>query len=111
MSWSCDSTELFAGAWLTSAYPGLGVPGSLVPSSGDSGPAYLYNDLALPADANAEVTGRILSWPSAGTLTVNEDSSFIFSGASDGSYSFTYQARFDGVDIGSPRTVTLIVGG
>ena len=61
---------------------GLGVLGSLVPSEGDAGAGYLYAGLSLPADAGKEVRGPITRWP-AGTLTVYEDSSFSYSGATD----------------------------
>lgn len=90
---------------------GLGVLGSEVPSSGESGAGYLYNDLSLPVDADKEVCGRITTWPSAGALTAYEDSSFAFTGAPDGTYSFQYQLYVDGVATGSPTTVTLQVGG
>lgn len=110
MSWLSDSTELIAGGWFSSAYPGHGVRGDAVPSSGDSGPAPLYNDITLPADAAAEVRALILTLPSAGTFAMAEDSSFTFGGAPDGTYTATYQAYKDGVAIGGVNTITLTVG-
>jgi len=90
--------------------PKSGVLGSLIPSTGDNGAGYTYNDLSLPADNAKDICGRITSWPSAGTLTAYEDTSFEFSGAPDGAYAFQYQLYVDGVAVGSPSTVSLSVG-
>lgn len=90
--------------------PKSGVLGSLIPSTGDNGAGYTYNDLSLPADNTKEICGRITSWPSAGTLTAYEDTSFEFSGAPDGVYSFQYQLYVDGVAVGPPASVGLTVG-
>lgn len=93
--------------------PFLGVLGSAVPSSGDSGPAFGYNDLVLPGDATKRFRFLRLTQPSAGTLTINEDSSFTFEGAPAGSYSFTYQKWDDNgatFDLAGSATVTLLVG-
>ena len=92
----------------------LGVLGSLVPSGGLDGAGYLYAGLSLPADAAKEVRGPITRWP-AGTLTVYEDSSFDYSGATDYALFALY---VDGVastaDIGYGAGIgrfDLIVGG
>ena len=61
----------------------IGVLGSLVPSSGLSGAGYLYAGLSLPADASKEVRGPITRWPTNGTLTAYEDSSFTYTGTTD----------------------------
>jgi hypothetical protein len=90
--------------------PKSGVLGSLIPATGDNGAGYTYNDLSLPADSAKEICGRITSWPSAGTLYAYEDTSFEFSGAPDGAYSFQYQLYVDGVAVGSPASVALTVG-
>lgn len=89
---------------------GFGVLGSLIPATGDNGAGYTYNDLSLPADNAKEICGRVTSWPSAGTLYAYEDTSFEFSGAPDGSYTFQYQLYVDGVATGSPTAVSLSVG-
>jgi len=109
MSCRVDTASWISGACLV-GNRGLGVRGDAVPSSGDSGPAPLYNDITLPADAAAEVRALVLTLPSAGTLAVYEDSSFVFAGAPDGTYTWTYQAYKDGATLGSPNTVTLTVG-
>ena len=90
--------------------PKSGVLGSLIPATGDNGAGYTYNDLSLPADNAREICGRITAWPSAGTLYAYEATSFEFSGAPDGSYSFAYQLLVDGVAVGSPTSVALSVG-
>lgn len=108
MSLRVDTSPLISGA-LVVGNRGLGVLGSAVPSTGDNGAGYLYNDLSLPADASKEVRGLILTQPSAGTLYAYEDSSFEFTGAPDGSYTFTYRLYVDGADTGV-GTVNLQVG-
>lgn len=108
MSQRFDSA-LISGAHLYGG-AGLGVLGSLIPATGDNGAGYTYNDLSLPADNAKEICGRVTSWPSAGTLYAYEDTSFEFSGAPDGSYTFQYQLYVDGVATGSPETVSLYVG-
>lgn len=94
--------------------PFIGVLGSEIPSSGDNGAGYAYNDLNLPADANKRYRGRIVAWPSAGEFFAYEPTDFVFSGAPDGIYTAQYQldqwdesgtkTSFD------PETITLTVG-
>ena len=110
MSMRVSATPLIANSLIVGD-SGLGVLAENVPSTGENGPGYLYNDLDLPADNGKEVRGEIVVWPSAGTLAANEDSSFEFTGAPDGAYSFQYQLYVDGVLTGTPATVDLIVGG
>ena len=108
MSLRIDSAEWISGA-LIIGETGFGVLGSAIPSTGDNGPGYAYNDLTLPADNAKEICGRITTWPTLGTLTAFEDTSFEFTGP-DGSHSFQYQLYVDGVATGSPVTVSLSVG-
>ena len=110
MSMRVGSDYLGDGSFLV-GNSGFGVLAENVPSTGENGPGYLYNDLDLPADNGKEVAGRIVVWPSAGTLAANEDSSFEFTGAPDGAYTFQYQLYVDGVLTGSPATVDLVIGG
>lgn len=100
MSIRVDTSSLIHGSLLV-GNRGLGVLGSTVPSVGNSGAGYLYNDLNLPADADKEVRGLILTQPGAGALYTYEDSSFDFTGAPDGNYTFTYRLYVDGVDSGT----------
>lgn len=105
-----DSSSLIAGKTVVSLYAGHGIPASQIPSTGTSGPGYLFNDIATQgAVSTDEMRGEILTWPTAGTLTVNEDSSFSFTGAPSGSYSFTYRGYRNGVSYGD-FTVNLIIG-
>lgn len=106
MSIRVDTVSLISGA-IVCGNRGLGVVGSLIPASGDQGPGYTYNDLSLPADNAKEICGRITTWPTNGTLTAYEDTSFEYSGTTD---TFQYQLYVDGVAVGSPATVTLQVG-
>jgi hypothetical protein len=108
MSMRVDTSSFIAGA-LVCGDRGLGVLGSSVPAGGESGAGYAYNDLSLPADANKEICGRITSWPAAGSLFAYEDTSFEFTGAPDGRYTFGYTLYVDGVSSGSV-VVTLDVG-
>lgn len=106
MSVRVDTSQLISGAVVVGD-TGLGVLAENVPSTGEDGPGYLWNDLVFPADQGSEVMGTVVSWPTNGTLYVYEDSSFTYTGTSD---IFTYQFKIDGVSIGSPATVTLNVG-
>ncbi len=108
MSIRCDTSSLISGA-IVCGDRGLGVLGSQIPSSGDSGAGYLYNDLSIPSDNGKEVRGLIVSAPSSGSFFAYEDSSFEFSGAPDGLYSFTYRLFVDGEDLGTAVS-TLTVG-
>lgn len=108
MSLRIDSTEWISGS-LIIGETGLGVLGSAIPSTGDNGPGYAYNDLSPPADNDREICGRITTWPTLGTLTAFENTSFEFIGP-DGSPAFQYQLYVDGVATGSPVTVSLNVG-
>lgn len=113
MSLRIDTAELIAGAYVIGE-TGLGVLGSAVPSDGDHGASFLYNDLSLPADAGKEIRGLILSPPAAGTFYVWEDGSFTLTGAPDGVYSFTYRLFVDGADLGTAvGTITIgsVAGG
>ncbi len=113
MTWLCDSTELIAGAWLSSAYAGHGIRGDQVPSTGTDGAPPLYLALSLPADAAKEVRGLVTRWP-AGLLEISEDGAFTYTGPSD---YFEWRLYVDGAasttDIGygaGISRVTLNVG-
>ena len=108
MSLRVSPSPLIAGAVVVGG-TGLGVLGSLIPSSGDAGASYLYNDLTLPADNNVEVRGLIVTPPSAGTFFAFENGSFTLTGAPNGSYSFVYRLFADGVDLGT-ATASIQIG-
>lgn len=106
MSVRVDSSSLITGAVVVGD-PGLGVLAEMVPSTGEHGAGYLYASLEFPADTGKEVRGLITTWPTLGTLTAFEDSSFEYDGPSD---TFAFQMYVDGVAVGTPQTVTIMVG-
>jgi len=106
LSLRVDSSPLIAGALVVGSC-GLGVLADSIPSTGDSGPSFLYNDISLPSDAGKEVRGLITSWPVSGALFAWEDGSFTYSGPSG---SFSYQLYVDGAAVGAPVAVSLTVG-
>lgn len=108
MSIRVDTSSWIPGA-IVCGDRGLGVLAEDIPSDGDNGASYLYNDISIPADSGKEICGRVTTWPSAGTLYAYEDGSFEFSDAPDGNYSFQYQLYVDGVASGT-GTVSLQVG-
>lgn len=109
MSLRIDTSDYFANS-VVIGNTGLGVLAESVPSTGDAGASFIYNDLVFPADVGKEVRGEIISpFLGAGNLFVNEDGSFTFSGAADGRYSFTYKLWKDGIVDGTYQ-VTLLVG-
>ena len=106
MSIRVDTSPLIFGAVVVGV-PGLGVLAEAVPSTGEHGAGYLYDSLEFPADNGKEVRGLITTWPTLGTLTAFEDSSFEYDGASD---TLEFQMYVDGLPVGAPQTVTLVIG-
>lgn len=105
MSIRVDTASLIAGSVVVGV-PGLGVLGSLIPATGEHGPGYAYDDL-IAGDETKEIRGLITTWPSNGTLTAFEDTSFEYDGTSD---TFAYQLYVDGVVRGSVVTHTITIG-
>ena len=87
----------------------VGVRADSIPSSGTDGPPYAYNDLNLPADNERLIRGFITTFPSAGVLNAADDTSFTFSGAPGGTYSFIYDLYVDDTKLEPPATATLNV--
>lgn len=111
MSIRADSASLISGKTVVSIYAGHGIQAQDIPSTGTSGAGYLYNDIAAEGAAPTdEMRGELLTLPASGTLTVNEDSSFSFTDAPDGAYTFDYRGFLNGVTYGD-FTVTLEIGG
>lgn len=111
-----DLNQSFSGKRLCTTGQ-AGAVASSIPSTGTDGPPIAYPHLTLPADNDKLVRVFITSFPSAGTLTVYDDSSFIFSGAPDGSYTASYQVYFDDIltdtgtldlDVGNPTAEIII---
>lgn len=108
MSIRVDTTPLIAGA-IVVGHPGLGVLAQAIPGAGQHGPGYGFSSIDLPADVGKEIRAPIVSWPTLGTLTPFEDTSFVFDGP-DGAHRFVWQLYVDGVTVGTPQTVTITVG-
>lgn len=106
MSWASNPDSALSGGWLTSAYPGMGILGSDIQTSGDNGGSPVLND---GISAGKEYRWALVTPPASGTITLYEDLTFEFSGASDGIHSATYRLWEDGVDQGT-ATITLQVG-
>lgn len=104
MSWRSDSTQLVAGSWVSSIYPGLGILGSALASTGVSGPSAGY--IAFDAGDENKEFRWVPTPPSSGIFTSNENTSFTYSGSST---SFTEHMFVDGVDLGQ-STLSLTLG-
>lgn len=68
--------------------PYVGVLASEMPTGFDL-PGLLNNDVDAGDPANTRYLVQIKTWPSAGTLQVDENGAFVFSGAADGTYTGT----------------------
>ena len=107
--WYCIN-ESDTGDWPTSIWDGLGIPASQIPSTGTSGAAYLYNDIAAQgASATDEFYSNVLTTPASGTFTHNEYSAFSLVGAADGTHLATYEGYLNGVKYGD-YTITMEIG-
>lgn len=102
MSIRVDTASLISGAVVV-GNRGLGVLGSDIPSTGTNGASYLYADLSLPADANKEYSGFVVTPPGVGNFFAYEDGSYTYFGQST---TFVYKLREDGVDKGN-QTITI----
>lgn len=94
------------GAHTVKQYDGFGILGADIPTTGSDGGSVVLND---SIDPTKEYHWRVTSSPSAGTLTIYPDMSSLFSGAPDGTYSWTYRLFENGVDQGT-ATVSETVG-
>lgn len=91
---------------------GIGIPGATIraeTATGDHGPGFLYDDWDDASDDAALFRLEAVTWPTAGTLKVDENGAFYFADAPDGVYSFVYKGWRNGVDSGN-ATETLRVG-
>lgn len=113
MSCRVDTAPLISGACVVSLYDGLGITGAALrsaTSTGGTGAGLLYNDWDSGDDAK-EFRALLVTAPSAGTLTLNEDGSFSLAGAADGTYSLTYRLFVDGADLGTASASITIGAG
>lgn len=102
MRWRSNTASTVSSGWITSKWAGLGVPVSEIPDTGETGPAYLYNDIAansfLPTD---ELRGVIISKPAQGTVTTDEYSTLTYVGGPEGTNVATYAGYVNGVQYGT----------
>lgn len=106
MSWASNPDSALSGGWLSSAYPGLGILGADIPTTGDNGGSPALNDGINPS---SEYRWALVTPPASGTITLYEDLTFEFFAAANGIHSATYRLWEDGVDQGT-ATITLQVG-
>lgn len=107
MSFRINNGEIYSGAFLVSPWYGLGVPGNEIPSTGDSGAAPPWND-GIVLDKDYRIS--LVTPPTQGVLRFYPDTSFEFSGAPDGVFSFTINGYEDSLFYGQ-STASLTVGG
>lgn len=103
--WYCID-ESDTGDWVTSIWDGLGIPAAQIPSTGESGAAYLFNDIAEQgASPTDEFSSTMLTVPPVGVFTHDEYSALSFTGSGDGVCTATYMAERNGVPYLNPGTV------
>ena len=97
MSFLVYSTPPISGAFVVKKYPGFGILGADIPTTGDNGGSPVIND--SPA-ATSEYHWRLETAPASGTVTIYPDLTFAHTGAADGSWTWQYRLFEDGVDQG-----------
>lgn len=80
---------------------GRGTLGSLIPSSGDHGPSYLYASLSLPADADKEYYGVLGAQPANLTSFSADENGAVTAAANDGTYRYPFDLYENGTLLGS----------
>lgn len=111
MSVRVDSSPLIASS-VVIGDPGHGVLAENVPSTGELGAGYIYNELSFPADNGKEARGLIttaISGPDVIFFKAHEDTSFDLVVGADGTYTWDYEWFLDGVSQGT-GTATIIIG-
>ena len=97
-----ESTPTVAG--LFTQYNGRGPLAQDIPSTGEHGAAYAYNDLDLPTDDDKEIRAPVTVPPGGAGLVSffpHEDTSVDLVVSADGVYSWTYELFVDGVSQGT----------
>ena len=99
------ATRPIAGAHVVKRYPGHGILGSALPTTGDNGGSPVLND---GIDPNKRYAWRVVTPPSAGSLTIYPDLTFeqLQDAAPDGSYPWSYKLLEDGQDAGNAVVTT-----
>lgn len=97
MSHVVSASAPIASAHTVKLYPGFGILGADISTTGDSGGSPLANDTLDPA---GEYYWRVETPPSSGTVTIYPDATFTHTGAADGVWTWQYRAFKTGVDQG-----------
>lgn len=112
-----DSSQFYPGKIILSQYAGFGIQAQNIPSTGENGPAALYNDIAAQGAAPTdEMMWQILTVPASGVFTPYESSEFTLVGASDGVHYSTYLGFINGAPYLNPETddgewiITMTIG-
>ena len=91
--------NLVATNWDYFGPPDVGVLGSNIPQTGESGGSVMANDIQLPADAN-NFYRAVAVTPPTGTFQMEIDGSGTFTGAA-GSHTLIYRVYENGIDRGT----------
>lgn len=106
-----DTDDFLSGAILATAYDGFGIRFADVPTTGTHGASVFANDGTSPADDDVELRWEIETPPITGTLTPQEDGSFIWDGLSDGVHSFSANIYVNNaLHPNSPILVSVVIG-
>ena len=70
MSWASNPDSSLSDGWLSSAYPGLGILGSAIPTAGDNGGSPVLND---GISAGKEYRWALVTPPASGTTIPTAD--------------------------------------
>lgn len=97
---------------IASVYPGLGIRGDAIPSTGGDGPSPVYSMLSLPADAAKEYRLRNVAvlTPSASVQTYEDLSAVVTPpvGTVNGKVVWSFRLDEDGVDKGTSVQVVIV---
>ena len=108
MTFLVSSDPLISGGFAVRAYPGFGILGADIPDDGDNGSSPVINDTGVVSDG--EYYWFAETFPSSGTLTLYPDLTFMFEGAADGAYTWTYRVGDHTGESATVGTVTLTIG-
>jgi len=108
VTWLTDDLPLNGSGWLASLYNGHGVLGADVPPSTPGDLSFGSDDVTLPQDAGVQFRWRILRLPTAGTLTLSENSRYSFAGAPHGRYFFDVEVFRNARSYGVRRIMLLL---
>jgi len=97
MSHVVSSSAPIASAHTVKLYPGFGILGSDIPTTGDNGGSPVLND---SPQAGSEYHWRLETAPASGTVTIYPDLTFDHAGAADGAWTWQYRLFEDGVSQG-----------